>query len=161
MMPTKLGTEVDSDYSSLSESSSMSSGSSSSCYQNEDISNGGGRELKRKVKKLRSIKLARLPSLKLITRQSKVKSGDVSVLSSDAASSHHSRMSPNYMRTTTSSNAKKENLQASSFSLYFFFLKKKNTSVGRNVPSNGDFKYHKPKYRLSHAEISKNFGEAI
>jgi hypothetical protein len=122
MMPAKLGTEVDSDYSSSSESSSVSSGSSSSsssCYQNEDVGNEGGRELKRKVKKLRSIKLARLPSLKLITRQSKVKSGDVSVLSSDVASSHHSRMSPNYMRTTTSSNAKKENLQASSF-----FLKK-------------------------------------
>jgi hypothetical protein len=158
MMPAKLGTEVDSDYSSSSESSSMSSGSSSSssCYQNEDVGNEGGRELKRKVKKLRSIKLARLPSLKLITRQSKVKSGDVSVLSSDVASSHHSRMSPNYMRTTTSSNAKKENLQASSF-----FLKKKKTSVGRNVPSNGDFKYHKPNYYLSHAEISKNIGEAI
>ena len=126
MMPAKLGTEVDSDYSSSSESSSMSSGSSSSssCYQNEDVGNEGGRELKRKVKKLRSIKLARLPSLKLITRQSKVKSGDVSVLSSDVASSHHSRMSPNYMRTTTSSNAKKENLQASSF-----FLKKKKKLV--------------------------------
>uniref|UniRef100_A0A6N2N890 Uncharacterized protein n=1 Tax=Salix viminalis TaxID=40686 RepID=A0A6N2N890_SALVM len=118
MVPAKLGIEVDSDYSTLSEISSMSSGSSSSsssCYQNEDICSEGGREMKRKVQKLRSIKLARLPSLKLVTRQSKIKSGDGSVLSSDAASSHHSRMSPNYMRTTTSSNAKKENLQASSF----------------------------------------------
>ena len=118
-MRAKLGAEVDSDYSSLFENSSMSStGSSSSsspCYQNEDICSEGGIEMKRKVKKLRSIKLARLPSLKLVTRQSKIKSGDVSVMSSDAASSHHSRMSPNYMRTTTSSNAKKENLQASSF----------------------------------------------
>ncbi|KAG5252745.1 calmodulin binding protein [Salix suchowensis] len=120
MVPAKLGTEVDSDYSSLSENSSMSSGSSSSsssCYQNEDICSEGGREMKRKVQKLRSIKLARLPSLKLVTRQSKIKSGDVSVLSSDAASSHHSRMSPNYMRTTTSSNAKKENLQKSARTL--------------------------------------------
>ncbi|KAJ6749672.1 hypothetical protein OIU85_000319 [Salix viminalis] len=73
--------------------------------------------MKRKVQKLRSIKLARLPSLKLVARQSKIKSGDVSVLSSDAASSHHSRMSPNYMRTTTSSNAKKENLQKSARTL--------------------------------------------
>lgn len=120
MVPAKLGAEVDSDYSSLSENSSMSSGSSSSsssCYQNEDICSEGGREMKRKVRKLRSIKLARLPSLKLVTRQSKIKSGDVSVLSSDAASSHHSRMSPNYMRTTTSSNAKKENLQQSARTL--------------------------------------------
>jgi hypothetical protein len=115
MMPTKLGAEFDSDYSFSSESSYMSSksSSSSSCYQKEDNSYEAGRELKRKVKKLRSSKLARLPSLKLITRQAKIQSDDVSVLSSDAARSQHSGMSPNYMRTTTSSNAKKENLQAS------------------------------------------------
>ncbi|KAL3585265.1 hypothetical protein D5086_012132 [Populus alba] len=91
---------------------SSKSSSSSSCYQKEDSSYEAGRELKRKVKKLRSFKLPRLPSLKLITRQAKIQSDDVSVLSSDAASSQHSGMAPNYMRTTTSSNAKKENLQA-------------------------------------------------
>jgi len=114
MVPTKLGAEFDSDYSFSSESSCMSSKSSSSSsrYQKEDNSYEAGRELKRKVKKLRSSKLARLPSLKLITRQAKIQSDDVSVLSSDAVSSQHSGMSPNYMRTTTSSNAKKENLQA-------------------------------------------------
>lgn len=145
MMPTKLGTEVDSDYSSLSESSSMSSGSSSSCYQNEDISNGGGRELKRKVKKLRSIKLARLPSLKLITRQSKVKSGDVSVLSSDAASSHHSRMSPNYMRTTTSSNAKKENLQKSARTL----ARRSSFKPAKSLTRLSSTKFRRPLMRIS------------
>uniref|UniRef100_A0A6M2F1P5 Calmodulin-binding domain-containing protein n=1 Tax=Populus davidiana TaxID=266767 RepID=A0A6M2F1P5_9ROSI len=145
MMPTKLGTEVDSDYSSLSESSSMSSGSSSSCYENEDISNGGGRELKRKVKKLRSIKLARLPSLKLITRQSKVKSGDVSVLSSDAASSHHSRMSPNYMRTTTSSNAKKENLQKSARTL----ARRSSFKPAKSLTRLSSTKFRRPLMRTS------------
>ncbi|KAJ6380844.1 hypothetical protein OIU77_029694 [Salix suchowensis] len=77
-----------------------------------------GTELKRKVKKLRSFKPARLPSLKLITRQPKTQYDDVSVLSSDARrSSQHSGRSPNYMRTTTSSNAKKENLQKSARTL--------------------------------------------
>ncbi|KAG5242589.1 calmodulin binding protein [Salix suchowensis] len=123
MMPAKLGDEVDSGYSFSSESSCMSSksalssSSSSSCYQKEDISNEAGRELKRKVKKLRPFKLARLPSLKLITRQPKTQFDDVSVLSSDARSSQHSGRSPNYMRTTTSSNAKKENLQKSARTL--------------------------------------------
>ncbi|XP_061955016.1 calmodulin binding protein PICBP-like [Populus nigra] len=146
MMPAKLGTEVDSDYSSLSESSSMSSGSSSSsCYQNEDISNGGGRELKRKVKKLRSIKLARLPSLKLITRQSKVKSGDVSVLSSDVASSHHSRMSPNYMMTTTSSNAKKENLQKSARTL----ARRSSFKPAKSLTRLSSTKFRRPLMRIS------------
>ncbi|KAJ6408318.1 hypothetical protein OIU84_011601 [Salix udensis] len=101
----------------MSSKSSSSSSSSSSCYQKEDISNEAGTELKRKVKKLRSFKLARLPSLKLNTRQPKTQSDDVSVLSSDAASSQHSGRSPNYMRTTTSSNAKKENLQKSARTL--------------------------------------------
>ncbi|KAJ6332119.1 hypothetical protein OIU76_010495 [Salix suchowensis] len=92
MMPAKLGDEVDSGYSFSSESSCMSSksalssSSSSSCYQKEDISNEAGRELKRKVKKLRPFKPARLPSLKLITRQPKTQFDDVSVLSSDARS---------------------------------------------------------------------------
>ena len=139
MMPTKLGAEVDSDYSFSSESScmssklSLSSSSSSSCYQKEDISNEAGTELKWKVKKLRPFKLARLPSLKLITRQPKTRSDDVSVLSSGAASSQHSGPSPNYMRTTTSSNAKKENLQASSF---IFFKKQTIGSFSSSVSSN-------------------------
>lgn len=147
MMPAKLGTEVDSDYSSSSESSSMSSGSSSSssCYQNEDVGNEGGRELKRKVKKLRSIKLARLPSLKLITRQSKVKSGDVSVLSSDVASSHHSRMSPNYMRTTTSSNAKKENLQKSARTL----ARRSSFKPAKSLTRLSSTKFRRPLMRIS------------
>ncbi|XP_011033146.1 PREDICTED: uncharacterized protein LOC105131731 [Populus euphratica] len=146
MMAAKLGTEVDSDCSSLSESSSMSSGSSSSsCYQNEDTSNGGGRELKRKVKKLRSIKLARLPSLKLITRQSKVKSGDVSVLSSDVASSHHSRMSPNYMRTTTSSTAKKENLQKSARTL----ARRSSFKPAKSLTRLSSTKFRRPLMRIS------------
>ncbi|KAF9664633.1 hypothetical protein SADUNF_Sadunf16G0038600 [Salix dunnii] len=150
MVRAKLGAEVDSDYSSLFENSSMSStGSSSSsspCYQNEDICSEEGREMKRKVKKLRSIKLARLPSLKLVTRQSTIKSGDVSVPSSDAASSHHSRMSPNYMRTTTSSNAKKENLQASSF---FFLL------LPRTLARRSSFKPAKSLTRLSSSKFRR------
>ncbi|XP_011027304.1 PREDICTED: uncharacterized protein LOC105127634 isoform X4 [Populus euphratica] len=135
MMPTKLGAEFDSDYSFSSESSCMSSksssssSSSSSCYQKENISNEAGRELARKVKKLRSFKLARLPSLKRITRQAKIQYDDVSVLSIDAASSQHSGMSPNYMRTTTSSNAKRENLQASPPPPFFPLKKEVSVAV--------------------------------
>uniref|UniRef100_A0A6N2K2M9 Uncharacterized protein n=1 Tax=Salix viminalis TaxID=40686 RepID=A0A6N2K2M9_SALVM len=146
MMPAKLGGEVDSDYSFSSESSklSLSSSSSSSCYQKEDISNEAGTELKRKVKKLRSFKLARLPSLKLITRQPKTQSDDVSVLSSDTRSSQHSGRSPNYMRTTTSSNAKKENLQAISQTIAFTMQKSARTLARRS-----SFKPEKSLTRLS------------
>ncbi|KAB5551733.1 hypothetical protein DKX38_009044 [Salix brachista] len=150
MMLAKLGGEVDSDYSFSSESScmssksSLSSSSSSSCYQKEDISNEAGRELKRKVKKLRPFKLARLPSLKLITRQPKTQSADVSVLSSDARSSQHSGRSPNYMRTTTSSNAKKENLQAISQTIAFTMQKSARTLARRS-----SFKPEKSLTRLS------------
>lgn len=121
MDSNKLETEADADSSTTSESLSAESSSlSSSSYQNEDIRNKGGKEMKKKVKRLRSIKLPRLPSLKLTTRQAKVQSDCLSVLFSDAATSQQSTpmemsdASPNYMKTTTCSNAKKERLQASS-----------------------------------------------
>eukprot|EP00258_Populus_trichocarpa_P043974 XP_024459993.1 calmodulin binding protein PICBP [Populus trichocarpa] len=147
MMPTKLGAEFDSDYSFSSESSCMSSksSSSSSCYQKEDNSYEAGRELKRKVKKLRSSKLARLPSLKLITRQAKIQSDDVSVLSSDAASSQHSGMSPNYMRTTTSSNAKKENLQKSARTL----ARRSSFKPAKSLTRLSSIKFRRPLIRKS------------
>ncbi|KAJ4847013.1 hypothetical protein Tsubulata_045814 [Turnera subulata] len=99
-----------------------SSSSSSSGYHDggEAIRNRGGRETRPKVKKLRSIKLTRLPSLRFATRQTKLQPDNLSFLSNDAASSHISTplgsemsgASPNYMKNTSCSSAK-ESLQAS------------------------------------------------
>ncbi|KAF2289321.1 hypothetical protein GH714_034751 [Hevea brasiliensis] len=87
MNPSELVNEADSDYSTTSESLSVTTESSSSCDQNQDIKNKGATEPRRKVKKLRSIKLVRLPSLKLTTRQARVQLDYLSTLASDAASS--------------------------------------------------------------------------
>ncbi|EEF32281.1 hypothetical protein RCOM_0254640 [Ricinus communis] len=117
MTPSKLESEPDSDHSILSGSLSVTTDSPATSYQNQDIKNKGATESRKKVTKLRSIKLVKLPSLRFSTRQSKIQSSYLCALSSDAASSVQppqiDASSPNYMKTTTSSDAKKESLQKS------------------------------------------------
>lgn len=118
MDPCEIVNEEDFDYSTMSESSFVTTGSSSSGHQNQDIKHKGAAEPTRKVKKLRSIKLVRLPSLRLTTRQARVQLDSLSTFPSGIASllqldqADISDASPNYMKTTTSSDARKESLQA-------------------------------------------------
>jgi hypothetical protein len=87
------------------ESEMLSENNESSFYQKQDSSDRGGTEPKRKLKKLRSIKLSRLPSQRSSTRRSKFRNDHLPVTLSEA--------SPNYMKATNSSDARKESLQAS------------------------------------------------
>jgi hypothetical protein len=89
------------------ESEMLSENNESSFYQKQDSSDRGGTEPKRKLKKLRSIKLSRLPSQRSSTRRSKFRNDHHPVTLSEA--------SPNYMKATNSSDARKESLQASFF----------------------------------------------
>lgn len=101
----EAGAHYDSISSAESEMLSETNGNESSFYQKQDSSDRGGTEPKRKLKKLRSIKLSRLPSQRSSTRRSKLRYDHLPVILSDA--------SPNYMKATNSSDAKKESLQAS------------------------------------------------
>ncbi|KAJ8760015.1 hypothetical protein K2173_010871 [Erythroxylum novogranatense] len=98
---------------------SKSSLSSSSRYDQEAIRIMVGTDSpKRKVKKLRSIRLTRLSSLKLATTQAKIEhDDDDDHLSASSLPMEVSDASPNYMKNTTSSDAKKEIFQKSTVTL--------------------------------------------
>uniref|UniRef100_A0A5B6ZD72 Calmodulin-binding domain-containing protein n=1 Tax=Davidia involucrata TaxID=16924 RepID=A0A5B6ZD72_DAVIN len=87
-----------------------------SSSQIQDGRNRGGAEEKKKLKKLRSIKLSKRPSLKPSTRQknSQFVQRFVDSSSDDASPIELSNASPNYMKATSCSDAKKENFQVGS-----------------------------------------------
>ncbi|KAE8098692.1 hypothetical protein FH972_016736 [Carpinus fangiana] len=92
---------------SSAESEMMSVTDEPSFSQNQESSDRGGTEPKRKLKKFRSIKLSRLPSLRSSsTRRSKLRHDHLPVMLSDA--------SPNYMKATNSSDARQNSMTMSS-----------------------------------------------
>lgn len=112
MVPDKLesGADYDGSYGSA-ESEVLSITNESSFYQNQESVDMGRTETKKKLKKLRSIKISRLPSLRSSTRRAKAGSGCLPIVLSANASS--SGRSPNFMKDTSCSDARKESLQAS------------------------------------------------
>ena len=113
MIADKLEVEADSDY--FMESDTISTTTESS-FENQGGRNRERIEPEKKMKKLRSIKLSRMPS----TRKGRSSSSQFrAMLSGYAASSEQSTpiemsdASPNHINSTSSSDAKEENFQAS------------------------------------------------
>ncbi|WRX23535.1 Calmodulin-binding domain [Theobroma cacao] len=112
MISTKVVDEADAD--NFMESETLSTTTESS-FENQNGRNRGRAEPGKKMKKLRSIKLSRMPS----TRKGRSSSSQLrTVLSGYAASSEQSTpiemsdASPNHIDPTSSSDAKEENFQA-------------------------------------------------
>ncbi|KAF8396217.1 hypothetical protein HHK36_017830 [Tetracentron sinense] len=118
--PNKLGIQPDSKNYVKSDKRSMALKSSSSS-QHQDSRNKGGTELKKKMKKSRSMKLADLENMGLppMTRAKSRPNRPTTTVSSSAATPQKpcpvkiSDSSPNYMKSTSSSDARKEQLQVS------------------------------------------------
>lgn len=117
MIPKDLETGADCDSVSSAESEMLSTSNESSCYRIQDGGARAGTEPK-KLKKLRSVKLSRLPSLRSSTRRATSRYGRLPVVlsanpSSEGQSVEMSDAPPSYMKPTSSSDARKESLQAS------------------------------------------------
>lgn len=113
------GADYHGNYSSA-ESEMLSITNELSIYQNQESSDMGGTEPKKKLKKLRSVKLSRLPSLRSSTRRAKSRFNHLPiVLSANVSSSGQSTPfemsdgSPNFVKATSSADAKKETSQVS------------------------------------------------
>lgn len=117
MIPKDLETGADCDSVSSAESEMLSTSNESSCYRIQDGGARAGTEPK-KLKKLRSVKLSRLPSLRSSTRRATSRYGRLPVVlsanpSSEGQSVEMSDAPPSYMKPTSSSDARKECLQNS------------------------------------------------
>lgn len=121
MIPNQLesGADFNGNYSSA-ESEMLSITNESSFYQNQESSDMGGTEPKKKLKKLRSVKLSRLPSLRSSTRRARPRSNHLPIVfSANVSSSRQSTPfemsdgSPNFVKATSSADAKKETSQVS------------------------------------------------
>lgn len=134
MIPYKL--EIGAHCDSHSESETLSITNESSFYQNQESSDRGGTEPKKKLTKLRSIKLSRLPSLRSSTRRAKSRFDRLPIiLAADAPSSGQS--TPSYMKATSSSSARKERLQNSE-------TVSTRRSSGRNLTRMSSLKFKRP-----------------
>ncbi|OVA10287.1 Calmodulin-binding domain [Macleaya cordata] len=105
--------------------SSSSSSSSSSSHNHDTRNKGGGTDLKKKLKKSRSLKLLDFESLESSpvkeekSRTYKAPNSDLSVTTPQRSSMIKiSENSPNYMKSTSSSNARKERSPVSSSRSY-------------------------------------------
>ncbi|KAG2687269.1 hypothetical protein I3760_09G043100 [Carya illinoinensis] len=112
MISNKLeaGTDYDSVGSAESEMASITK--DSSCFG--DNSDRGGKDPKKKLKKLRSIKFSRFPSLRSSNRLTKSRNGHLIAFSANPPSSGQSTpnkmsdVSPSYMKATSSSDARRK-----------------------------------------------------
>lgn len=118
MISNKL--EAGTDYETVGsvESVMTSITKNSSCYG--DNSGRGGKEPKKKLKKLSSIKLSRFPSLRSSKRLMKSRNDRLLIAlsanpsgSGQTTPSKLSDVSPSYMKATSSSDARKGSFQAS------------------------------------------------
>ncbi|XP_030926048.1 calmodulin binding protein PICBP-like isoform X3 [Quercus lobata] len=119
----------------------------SSFYQNQESSDMGGTEPKKKLKKLRSVKLSRLPSLRSSTRRAKSRSNHLPiVLSANVSSSGQSTPfemsdgSPNFVKATSSADAKKETSQNSVTRL----IRRSSFKPGKSLTRMSSLRYKRP-----------------
>lgn len=139
MVPDKLesGADYHGSYSSA-ESEVLSITNESSFYQNQESVDMGRTETKKKLKKLRSIKISRLPSLRSSTRRAKAGSGCLPIVLSANASS--SGRSPNFMKDTSCSDARKESLQNSVIRL----IRRSSFKPGKSLTRMSSLKFRRP-----------------
>ncbi|KAF3952427.1 hypothetical protein CMV_022012 [Castanea mollissima] len=119
----------------------------SSFYQNQESSDMGGTEPKKKLKKLRSVKLSKLLSLRSSTRRAKSRSNNLPiVLSANVSSSGKSTPfemsdgSPNFMKATSSAGAKKETSQNSVTRL----MRRSSFKPGKSLTRMSSLRFKRP-----------------
>ncbi|XVF07152.1 hypothetical protein REPUB_Repub06bG0114000 [Reevesia pubescens] len=113
MIAEKLEVVADSDYFMESETTSTTTESS---FENQGGRNKERTVAEKKMKKLRSIKLSRMPSTRKgrsSSNQFRAKLSGYAASSEQSTSIEMSDASPNHINATNSSDAKEENFQAS------------------------------------------------
>nr|XP_023920855.1 calmodulin binding protein PICBP-like [Quercus suber] len=148
MIPNQLesGADFHGNYSSA-ESEMLSITNESSFYQNQESSDMGGTEPKKKLKKLRSVKLSRLPSLRSSTRRAKPRSNHLPIVfSANVSSSGQSTPfemsdgSPNFVKATSSADAKKETSQNSVTRL----IRRSSFKPGKSLTRMSSLRFRRP-----------------